>query len=172
MKKRLPVRVDPYRLAEQNTSLSGHLQTSGMNRLREVTQRIGDNLTAELEFFKRGSEHYLIGGTASLVSELSCQRCLRSFEYEINAEFELTMVETDFQAGQQMEAIDPLILSQGEALVLAEVLEDELLLAIPTVPLHANASDCRQNDAIGDGHADSEKVETYRPFEVLKGLKK
>ena len=136
MLDRLPVRVDPYRLAEQSLTLEGYFHTAKMERLKQSVLGAEEQLTAELGFSKKGAAHYFIQGNVRLNVQLTCQRCLESLDHEINSDFELALVGSELQAEQVLESIEPLLVVEGDMLETQELLEDELLLGLPTVALH------------------------------------
>jgi len=175
MSDRLPVRVDPYRLAEQSLTIEGVFNTAKMERLEQSVQSADKQLRATLGFSKQGAAHYFINGNVKLQVQLTCQRCLDSLEHEIDSDFELALVGSELQAEQVMESIEPLLIVEGDMLEMQELLEDELLLGLPTVALHAHGEECqvpKTREVIPQDVAEdlSEKKEPS-PFSVLKDLK-
>ncbi len=174
MPDRLPVRVDPYRLAEQSLTVSGFLQTDKMDRYKSSVIRADKQIHAQLDFSKQGAEHYLLQGHIKTAATLVCQRCLEDYQHQIENKFELSIVASDFQAGQEMESVEPLVIPEGEMLELTELLEDEIILALPVVSMHQNDADCQlpevQQSAVEETVEDKETKPS--PFEVLKDLKR
>ena len=109
MLDRLPVRVDPYRLAEQSLTLEGYFHTAKMERLKQSVLGAEEQLTAELGFSKKGAAHYFIQGNVRLNVQLTCQRCLESLDHEINSDFELALVGSELQAEQVLESIETVV---------------------------------------------------------------
>lgn len=176
MPDRLPVRVDPYRLAEQSLTIDGFLQTDKMDRYLSSVIRADEQVSASLAFSKQGAEHYLLRGQIKTEATLVCQRCLEDYQHLLENEFELSIVVSDFQAGQEMESVEPLIIPEGEMLELTELLEDELLLALPVVTMHQIDADChlpeiQQTEVEVETDVVEEKNKPS-PFVVLKELKR
>ena len=91
MPDRLPVRVDPYRLAEQSLTVSGFLQTDKMDRYQSSVIRADEQIHAQLDFSKQGAEHYLLQGHIKTTATLVCQRCLEDYQHQIENTFELSI---------------------------------------------------------------------------------
>jgi len=172
MTDRLPVRVDPYRLAEQSLTIEGYFGTQKMERLRQTVLNSDDQLNAVLSFSKQGAEHYLLKGNVNIGVSLTCQRCLESLTHAVDSDFELMLVSSELQAEQVMESIEPLLLAEGDMLEMQELLEDELLLGLPAIALHQEHETCNVPERREMPHQDMPEVaEEPSPFEVLKKLK-
>lgn len=84
-----------------------------------------------------GSGPALIG-EANCIVTVRCQRCLEPFELTLQASLRLGVVR-DEAAGQRLpDDMEPLLCAQGQEVAVAELIEDELLLALPDYPRHAD----------------------------------
>lgn len=174
MPDRLPVRIDPYRLAEQNLTIKGTLGTQKMERYLATVATAADELYATLAFEKLGTEHYQLTGQVATDLSMTCQRCLEAIEVKLESDFELSIVTSDLQAEQMMDSVEPLLIIEGDMLELVELLEDELLLALPAVAMHAGEVDCKM-PVTGQPKVVVEKKQVVKepsPFEVLKDIKR
>lgn len=129
-------------------------------------------VTAQLEFLLDGQGRRLIEGRLAAKVVLECQRCLGPVELDICTEVNLAVVRDD-EAGRDLpKSLDPWIVTDEQA-NLYEALEDELLLALPAVPLHdsdcidAALLSCGDAPDVQTGEADTKE----NPFSVLAGLK-
>ena len=77
------------------------------------------------------------------------------------------LVWTEEQAKALPADLDPLLVT-GERMTLAEVLEEELLLALPLIALH---DQCPNSPLDESGEADEEQIKPDNPFAVLAHLK-
>ena len=98
---------------------------------------------------------------------VTCQRCLESTSIHLNSENSLAAVWTDEQAAHLPRYLDPLIVAD-EASSLWELVEDELILAMPPFSYH-DTEDCRESIAgfsapVPDQAA---KEETPNPITML-----
>ena len=103
-----------------------------------------------------------VAGTVHLV----CQRCLTPFAYDIDSETVLMLGKDDAHADEiedilDDESIDVIVGSR--AMNVADLVEDEALLALPQVPKHDVCPDTALLDAL--------KGEKKSPFAGLKDLK-
>jgi uncharacterized protein len=72
--------------------------------------------------------------------ELICQRCLEGFRQPVNARIEMALVEGG--AGESVpEGCEPLIVEEGRLRPI-DLVEDELIMALPLVPRHARSDEC------------------------------
>lgn len=168
MSDRLPVRVDPYRLAEKGLVLSGKLAISKMPRLRPLVAGSSGDVECQLVFSKKARQYFLTGHVKGSL-RLTCQRCLKPYDQEIESRFSLLLVADDQEAERVLEADEPLVIVDDE-LDISTFVEDEVLLSMPTIPRH------REQDCVS--HALMDEIEplpdTQRenPFAVLEKLKK
>lgn len=101
---------------------------------------------------------------------LTCQRCLQDFEYAINAENTVLIVDNELELDVDIDnpdALDRILASiQLDAL---ELIEDELILNLPYVPRHTQCPDLPEALQNQIEEAEDEKP---NPFAVLSQLKK
>lgn len=168
MLQRLPVRVDPFRLAETERVLEGGLEISKMPRLSKLAKQAAGQVECELKFHKTAGDCYL-SGRLEAVLRLTCQRCLEDFELPVTSEFSLLLVESDSMAERVQDYAEPLIIENDE-LDIATFVEDELLLSIPGIPRHENMEACRGYE-IPAATETIEEPEKQNPFAVLEQLK-
>jgi uncharacterized protein len=107
-----------------------------------------------------------VSGTASAELVLTCQRCLGSVSVTVEDEFHLVLVDDEDQAKSLPDQQD-VIVTDATRLDLSWLLEEQLLLAMPLVPTHANATDCVARQASAESGATDD---AQRPFADLKAL--
>ncbi len=105
------------------------------------------------------------------VVDLVCQRCLSKMAFSVNerAEFELFEREKDLEAASADEEVDPQApepMLVQDPVDLADLIEDQLILAIPYVPKHDQCEPAQTSA----GQA-IEPSERESPFKVLEGFK-
>ncbi|MCW8827985.1 MAG: YceD family protein [Gammaproteobacteria bacterium] len=172
--ERLPVHIDPLRMAETRRVLQGHVELADMVRLGESLMDHSGRVEVSLEFgIDEEGIRYMRGHLSTTVS-LECQRCLDTMEFVIDNGFALGMVRNMTEAEALPSHYEPLQLD-GKPLFLRDVIEDELLLALPIVARHAK-QECgvKLDDADAPaetGREDRGKEEKDNPFSVLAGLK-
>ncbi len=101
---------------------------------------------------------------------LICQRCLQSVEVPVISDSMLAVLGTDAAANELPEDREPVV-ADATRLDLRWLAEEEVLLALPLVPMHdaACAPAEVETDAAGD-EAPPEGERRHRPFENLRDL--
>jgi len=168
----LPLKIDPIRLAETGREFSGRLPIRHMHRLKSLL--VSDAGEAELELRFGVDEigtRYLQGHvTASL--ELECQRCLDTMRVQVDKDMLLAFVRSSYEAEQLSGEYDPHIMEQTP-LALVDLIEDELILSLPQVPMHER-EDCLASEMLEPELAQAatdELEQDDNPFEILATLK-
>ena len=163
MSGRLPVLIDPIRLADEGVRLKGELAGADMTRLRALAVQ-GSRpaaVTVDLQFERSAPGVRRMQGRIHTMVEMVCQRCLKAFVMQIEAQPRLTLL----QPGEMAHAEDEDALPLEAPVALSELVEDELLLAMPMIPVHAETN-CTAEAKPGAAPGRKEN-----PFAVLHGLK-
>ena len=164
MLEQLPVIIEPLRLAEAGRQLHGRLPLAGFSRLAPVLHEMRGEVEVEIEFGKDELHIAYLRGHLRTRLQLICQRCLQPMTLPVDAEFALGLVTTDEAADQLSVQYEPLMVSGP--MDLAGIIEDELILAVPFVPLHPMGQCPAQS---GQGPHQDDKAP--HPFAVLARLK-
>ena len=98
---------------------------------------------------------------------LVCQRTLETFSYRLSIDQRLGLIADESGEAALPAGYEPLLVPDGQ-LAIADVIEDELILALPVVPLKPGAP-LEWNDPPGEA---PESAATASPFAVLGSLKK
>ncbi|MFC3283643.1 YceD family protein [Litchfieldella rifensis] len=168
---RLPLQVEPYRLAAQDERLEGLVALEAFERLAlDVGAQQGD-CQARLDFGIDAQGRRVIEGWLEAEVLLPCRRCLEAMPVRVESHFLLGVVSDDAVAAALPSTHEP-VLVENEQLNLLSVLEDELILSLPQVIYHDEAQCNVSRDQLTSG-ADSEGSENpaANPFEVLRTLK-
>jgi len=92
-----------------------------------------------------------------------CQRCLDPVIIVIDQAVSLGLVTTIEEGDRLAEGYEPLVLER-ERIRFADIVEDELILAIPDIPRHEH---CR----VMNEEPQKQDIERPNPFAVLANLK-
>ncbi len=152
-------------------SFEGVLPVAELPRLVEALADDRGDVTYRLDF-----EQDELGGpqlhvVLSAGLTLECQRTLESFVYPARVDTRLGLLADEQDADALPGECEPLLL-EGGALSPRRVIEDELLLALPLVPVKPG-SEIMQGEwtTPGDPPQDAERDEpTARPFADLRKL--
>ena len=173
MSSRTPEFVDPWRLADQKRGLEGKIPLARMPRLEGLLVDRQGMVAFDLAFSRGEKRRPRISGTVQATLALECQRCLEPLRLTLDIHVELAVIEVAAEAEGLPEQVDPILADNGRIRLL-DLLEDELLLAIPQVPMHQPSS-CRAQ--VPDRGADislpvegeDEEYDRTNPFAVLAG---
>lgn len=166
MSGQLPAQIDPIRLADEGARLCGALPGREMVRLQELAlpNSRPEPVAVDLHFERTGQGVRRMHGTIRTQVEMACKRCLKPLQVEVVAQPLFVLL----QPGE----VEP---EEGETLVveaalsLAELVEDELLLAMPMSPGHAEG-ECEIAFPITAGKAPVAEKKA-NPFAELRGFK-
>lgn len=164
----LPAVVDSDRFCLDSSSVSGEVGTDRLPRLFEsLAGPVGRTRWAFRGWRKResdGSTTDWLSLKAGLSAHLHCARCDEPapFEVEIEREFLLAKDEAlAMRLDEDAEEFD--VLASSRKFLLAELLEDECLMALPTFVVHL---DCQPMQAEPD------TIERVSPFAALDALRR
>lgn len=165
---RLPISIDPYREADRKSQYSGEVLLSQMKRLAPSLQDSEGTVKCDFELYMDEGKKNWVKGSFSTVLTLECQRCMKNYQQPLAGEFLLRVVKEKAEAEVAEEGHDPLIVRDGQVVVL-DMIEEEVLLAIPSFPKHEEMADCHWHQpALDEGNAPERK----NPFAALETLKK
>ncbi|RUM94771.1 MAG: hypothetical protein DSZ28_01450 [Thiothrix sp.] len=170
MSARLPLRLDPVKECQREVERSGVLPLTRMKRLAAMLQVVDASARCSLKFSIQGKGHYRLEGRVQVDLQLECQRCLHPMLLSVDREFRLALLQSDSQAEHIGEDWEPFVLSE-ESLDISELIEDELILAIPDIPRHIDERECQPSDWQSD-KLDELEIKPENPFAVLTSLKK
>ncbi len=170
MLDRLPVFIDPVSFADKGKKLVGKIKINELSRLSDVLLDTSGEIEIDFSFDREGRVPFIDGKIrASLIAE--CQSCLKPVVLSINKHFKLGMVYSEEQADRLGSSYDPLFL-QDEKISLNELIEDELLLALPDFPKHPEVCVEREVFEVETSEAvNEEQIDSNNPFSVLAKLK-
>jgi uncharacterized protein len=182
MSNPLPDLLDPHKAVGQTARFEGRLELRRLPRLaalllrddgksREADEAVRYRLAFRRDVDGRG----VVSGQVSAVLPLRCQRCFEAYLLEVEAPISLAVVEGLDEARTLPEHYDPLLVEE-RLIRPADLIEDELILAVPAIPRHAEGlcqPPSRASAEAADGPAEQggDAHGKRRPFAVLASLK-
>lgn len=158
MSRRLPDRIDPWSIAQGEEHFEGIVDVSEMGRLSaELLDDHGD-VQVEIRGVGRDGGWCVLEGNATAELKMVCQRCLGPVSIAVRAAFRLGLIEEDRDAEALPEELEPVVVRPHETCRLAGLVEDELLLALPIVPVHESVGMCGENDFTTVGESDERRA--------------
>ncbi len=170
MRDKLRRRYQVQRELTRKGYYEGAVALAEMTRLGELlysadSGRNERQVEVRFEFSRNEYDVPMIAGRLQTSLELQCQRCLQALDMPLELDFRLMIDASDELVRDS--SLDTLYSDDG-FIDLYEVVEDELILAIPLVPLHEDVS-CNEYWLAADSEA--EPAEKENPFAVLRQLK-
>ena len=151
--------IDGFEFASAGATQQGVLPLSGFPRLRDMLASDRGEVAYQLEGMRdeRGRPGLRLRVDGEL--QLRCQRCLGPLAFEVRAEELLVLAATQAEIDADpadVEAPDRVL--AGKEMSVVDLVEDELILAVPYAPRH---DECAPAAREGEGA-------TARPFAGLR----
>lgn len=172
-----PLQLDVAALAEEAAALSGRWALAGFKRLAEGSPADAPPAAADaaVEWSARGELRRVTGGAPEIwlhvqalaTPRLQCQRCLEPVDVPLEIERRLRFVHGEEQAAALDADSEDDVLALERSLDLRQLVEDELLLAVPLVPRH----DVCTRPLPEAPQAEEAAERPASPFAVLESLK-
>lgn len=144
----------------------GRLPLSGMSRLRPVLLDADGDCRFEVEFGVDAMGMRYVDVRAEAELPLLCQRTLERFLHPVRLNQRLGLITDESQEAALPEGVEPLLLDASGELNPAGVVEDELILAVPVVPIDPASAEI---EALWPDEAEVD--EKPNPFAALAALK-
>lgn len=168
---RLPDFVDPMRLVRQRADLEGSVPLTKMQRLGRLLSATDGEARVALEFGVNEAGAPAVHGAIRASLLLVCQRCLEPVRQDIEVDLNLALASSEAQAESVPDGYDALIVGDSP-FSLVELIEDELILALPIVVMH-RLEDCPARERMRNESpaAQSPAEPEANPFAILRELK-
>jgi uncharacterized protein len=161
--------IDSLKFAAEEDCITGKLALTQLTRLFDVLASREGWLDCKLAGYRVAGEgrgrlglHLQVSGRLMM----HCQRCLEEVGIDCSIDSRLLLIPPDAAwPEEEMESDDFDAIPASRELSILSLVEDEVLLALPLVPRHA---ECQP--PVETGAADEESEPS--PFAVLTGLKK
>ena len=165
MSGRMTEQADPFQLVERGAVIEGVYGVPALSRVRAAVYDSVGEFTVRLEFRPDAAWHAVIVGRLTGTVTLQCQRCLEAMAIDLDIRPHLGLCTSEAEVERLPDELEPLL--AGDApLNIREVVEDEILLALPIVARHARP--CGQVPVTeADDPADED---ARRPFSDLRKM--
>ena len=168
MKTRPDERLPYLELARQGARVERRVPAEAFARLDAVAPGSGE-LRAELVFSLDDERQPWVTGAAAVLVNATCQRCLERFDRALEVEFALCIVRDGELASELAERADVLV-ADGDAVTVADVVEDELILRVPE--RLCRGEPCPQAPPLESPAEGAPAPARENPFSVLSDLKR
>ncbi len=146
------------------------MPVAGFERLCDALADNSGTVQARLIFERDERRAAVLHSLLEVEVKMICQRCLELVALPIQSECHYAFVKEGKEPQSLPKGYD--VLEMGEdPLDLSALVEEELLLALPIVPLHA-PEDCQQPAGLDEPEPVEDEVTRSNPFSVLAQLKR
>jgi uncharacterized protein len=164
---------------QAQATLQGRWPLVDLVRLGESTQPPADGSGGDVAWSVRGLWKQPVGRPAEmrlhLVAQatvhLTCQRCLQPMPLTLDVDRTIRFVPGEDEAAQLDEEGEEDVLALPRTLDLQELVEDELILTLPIVPMHDTCPQPLSFNAEAATDSETEEAERPNPFAALAALK-
>ena len=172
-----PRRLDMRAFAEAAAALEGEIPQQALTRLSggalpvpdQVPEAVRWSASAELRPVTGGAPEVWLHLTAAASVTLECQRCLQPMREPLHVDRWFRFVATEDEAARLDEESEDDVLVLSRSLDLLDLVEDELILALPLVPRHEA---CPEPLPLGDAPAEEPEEAAPHPFAALEALRR
>jgi len=168
-----PVGLDVERLSEAEADIDFAVPLAELPRLRAQLADVAGEVHGRVHFRRVAGiavAELTLSGTARLV----CQRCLGALDVGVETDTSVGLIATEADMNRVPEEFEPVLAPEGRISV-GELVEEELLLTLPIVPLHADTDGGASTATHAAPQLETnarDEDKTQRPFERLAELLK
>ncbi len=170
---------DLFAMAMRHSAINCELPASALSRVAETAD--DGTLQVDLAVEVGDADQILVSGKVDGILALQCQRCLEPVKVPVSIDVKLAVAASESApapAGYEQ------VTGDARTLLLRDLLEDDILLALPPVPMHLDPADCGElaalmndyrltesadEDAAGEGPTEDGDQKRH-PFAILKKL--
>lgn len=165
----LPQHVDAARMAQARQMYEGSLPVASMRRLATSLASAEGDVAYQMAFDRGADGRTLVRVHAEGQFALVCQRSLEVFTLPIVVDQDFGVIATERDEAALLPDVEPLLSPDG-MINPTELIEDELILALPLIPVKPGA----EMPPVGANNVESTENSESRPnpFEVLRDLKR
>jgi len=163
--------LDVDRLVDGEADIDFTVSLTELPRLRSRLASVEGAVSGHVHFSRElgtAVAEVRISGTASL----QCQRCMERMTTPIETSVRVALLPSETDVARVPEDLEPM-LAPGGRISIDELVEEELMLFLPIVPLHENSPACGASVPAPEAQDEvQEPTTTQKPFANLSELLK
>ena len=169
----LPKYIDFQSFTTEHQTVSGALDIADMKTLADLIENDDGKVELTIDYFLNDHYKKMLTGKFNVDLPLACQRCLETFDYKLNTDFEMVVIHDEAENESLPKNVDVYVSQYFDKVDILECIEEELILGIPHFPSH-DSDQCGATEIINAQNKVNEAEETQKnnPFDVLVKLKK
>ena len=170
----LPKQLDLRGLAARGATVSGTVAPGELPRLDEAGVALAGPLMASFSLRRDENSRSVVAAEVKATLTMQCQRCLGEVSVPLTTSSTMACVWTDDEAASLPAFYEPLLVA--DEAVLRDIVEEEILLALPSFPTRDRMQNREQFAALQPLNASSDEMtevsaQADSPFGVLEQLK-
>lgn len=166
--ERVPEVLDAWRMVTARRGFEGRLPLSALTRLQgSLVDTGGGDVRFSLDFDRDGLQVPYVELRVDAELPLECQRSMERFLLPVQIVQRLGLIRDEAEEAALPPGYEPLLVPEDGQLRTAELVEDELILAVPVVPVKPGSEAVER-----DWPASEIEQERANPFAALSALKK
>lgn len=163
----VPETLDAWRMVVARRLFEGRMPLSAMSRLAGSLADTAGECGFTLEFGQDVLQVPFVELSIEAGLPLVCQRSLERFVFPVKTVQRLGLIRDESEEAALPPGYEPLLVPEDGQLRPLELVEDELVLALPVVPLAPGSEPVEQTWSAGE-----EEMQAASPFAALVSLKK
>lgn len=165
----IPSTVDVWRAVGARRQFEGQAPLSSFVRLGESLADLEGRCSFRLQFDRDRFQTAVVHLEAEAALPLICQRTLKRFLWPVRIDQTLGLIRSEAEEASLPPGVEPLLVPADGEMVLLDMVEDELILALPVVPVDPEG----EIEWSGEEEAEAADDEPQRenPFAALSALK-
>lgn len=167
MSATLPPQMDVWRMVANQRRFEGSVPLAQMPRLVELLADSDGVCRYAVEFYRDPLKIDVMHMQLSASLPLLCQRSLERFMHEVEIDQRLGLISEESQEASLPEGMEAVLVDRSGEVSPLQLIEDELLLAVPLVPISPNASELDPEWT----HEEAVEEDKPNPFAALQTLK-
>jgi uncharacterized protein len=164
----VPETLDAWRQVTARRAIEGRVPMTSLRRLSSLLDGAEGDVTFSLEFDRDSFGIPYVDVRADAELPLVCQRTLERFMLPVRIDQRMGLIRDEAEEAALPPGYEALLVDPSGELGTLDLVEDELILAVPVVPVSPGS------EAVEQEWGDDEIVEaeTPNPFAALAALKK
>ncbi|TYT25614.1 DUF177 domain-containing protein [Luteimonas viscosa] len=167
MSAEMPEILDAWRMVAARREFEGRVALSALPRLRDALSEAGGEVVFALGFDRDTMQVPYLELRIDAELPLQCQRTLQRFLFPVRTVQRLGLIRDEADEAGLPPGYEPLLVPQDGVLRPLDLVEDELILAIPVVPVKPGSEAVER-----DWPVSAEEEVRANPFAGLAALKK
>jgi uncharacterized protein len=161
---------DVDRLADRQADVAFEIPLDQLPRVRAQLADSGGKVRG-VAHFRREAGFRVAELETEGVATLVCQRCLEPMQWPVGGTARVVLIAAESEADRVPQEFETVLAAENRIRV-RDLVEEELLLTLPLVALHADPSECVSQESKQKPDAQASEQDTQRPFERLGELLK